>query len=97
MASVYSNWARFSDKWTRYSVTQNEKFETGNDTKSENTILVIPGNPGNDQFYNDFTVAIANLWKKDSRIFTIAHLNHIPLPKGLARIDGAQLSRKFKF
>lgn len=92
--SNYSNWARFNEKWTRYSVVREEK-SVDNDKKSQNTILIIPGNPGNDGFYTDFATSIVELWKKDCQVYIVAHLNHVPLPHGLAKIDNSQLSRRF--
>jgi hypothetical protein len=88
----FSTWARFADKWTRYSVIRSSTLDIN--AKSENTILIIPGNPGNDGFYTDFASLITESWKKDCQVFILAHLNHIPLPQGLAKIDNTQLSRK---
>lgn len=98
MSRTYSNWARLGNKWTRYSVicVRNGRFEVGNEEKMKNTILIIPGNPGNDQFYVDFAADIGELWKRDCRIFIVSHLNHIPLPPGLSKLDNTQMSRKFK-
>jgi pimeloyl-ACP methyl ester carboxylesterase len=90
-AKNYSTWVRFGDKWTRYSFIRSG----GGDDKPANTILIIPGNPGNDLFYADLAAYFVEFWKKDCQIYTLAHLNHVPLPPGLAKIDPTQLSERF--
>ena len=52
------------------------------------------GNPGNDNFYTDFAEALAENVRGESNVYTLAHLNHVPLPSGLATLDKQQASRE---
>jgi len=95
MTSNFSNWARFNNKWTRYSLLISASESTESNAKPANTILILPGNPGNDGFYIDFATALIELWKKECQVYILGHLNHVPLPRGLAKIDDTQLSETF--
>ncbi|CAD5229064.1 unnamed protein product [Bursaphelenchus okinawaensis] len=90
MSRTICEWAKIGGRWTRYSVT-----ETLDNPKGE-VLFVIPGNPGNDLFYTRFCEYLLVKSDKISRIFTIAHLNHIPLPAGLKRLDPVQEKERYK-
>ncbi|KAI6243968.1 Sodium/potassium-transporting ATPase subunit beta family-containing protein [Aphelenchoides fujianensis] len=60
-----------------------------------NTILIVPGNPGNNTFYDDFALGLSQAFKREGQIFTVSHLNHVPLPSGLAKIDDRQRNERY--
>ncbi|CAD5234736.1 unnamed protein product [Bursaphelenchus xylophilus] len=82
-------WAKVTGRWTRYSVTERLENQGGD------VVFVIPGNPGNDLFYTRFCELLLEKSEKVSRIFSIAHLNHVPLPPGLRRLDPFQVKERY--
>ncbi|VDN87037.1 unnamed protein product [Brugia pahangi] len=57
-------------------------------------ILMIPGNPGNEQFYAHFGQTILSkisrimqISKENSLFCTISHLNHVPLPEKYSELS----------
>uniref|UniRef100_A0A914YWY1 Lipid droplet-associated hydrolase n=1 Tax=Panagrolaimus superbus TaxID=310955 RepID=A0A914YWY1_9BILA len=55
--------------------------------KIDAKIVMIPGNPGNEGFYEDFgrqlIAKVARDKNENVEFITISHLNHVPLPQGL--------------
>lgn len=82
-----SEWAKIAGRWTRYT------YSSSDNSSASRTVLMIPGNPGNDVFYDDFTLALLTK-ASDLQIYTIAHLNHVPLPEGLSVLDPKQAKGK---
>ncbi|KAI6173701.1 Lipid droplet-associated hydrolase [Aphelenchoides besseyi] len=93
--SELQTWCRFNARWTRYSTVRASKDLDEVTAKHDTTILILPGNPGNDGFYDDFALAIVQLLNKECQTFTLAHLNHVPLPPGLAHLEKHQLLERF--
>ncbi|KAI6227216.1 Lipid droplet-associated hydrolase [Aphelenchoides besseyi] len=93
--SELQTWCRFNDRWTRYSTVRASRELDEVTEKHDTTILILPGNPGNDGFYDDFALAIVQLLNKECQTFTLAHLNHVPLPPGLAHLEKHQLLERF--
>uniref|UniRef100_A0AC34FBE6 Lipid droplet-associated hydrolase n=1 Tax=Panagrolaimus sp. ES5 TaxID=591445 RepID=A0AC34FBE6_9BILA len=75
------DWIKIGGKWTRVSWMK----EKG--VKIDAKVVMIPGNPGNEGFYEDFgkqlITKIATDKNENVEFITISHLNHVPLPKGL--------------
>uniref|UniRef100_A0A0N5B3L6 Lipid droplet-associated hydrolase n=1 Tax=Strongyloides papillosus TaxID=174720 RepID=A0A0N5B3L6_STREA len=81
-------WIKVSGYWTRLSIIsqkpllfEGDKFNFPNDT---NIIFMIPGNPGNDGYYNAFGRRLLDnlIIKKpnDNYVFlTISHVNHVKM------------------
>uniref|UniRef100_A0A0R3S0V6 Lipid droplet-associated hydrolase n=1 Tax=Elaeophora elaphi TaxID=1147741 RepID=A0A0R3S0V6_9BILA len=68
-------------------------------------ILMIPGNPGNEQFYDNFgqlvLSKISKISKRNSIFCTVSHLNHVSVPPEYLEINrislADQIEHKFNF
>uniref|UniRef100_A0A914WCA6 Lipid droplet-associated hydrolase n=1 Tax=Plectus sambesii TaxID=2011161 RepID=A0A914WCA6_9BILA len=111
MASVIQRvvqWILVGGRWTRVSVMGFDLPETGIDDsklsalqEERDIILMIPGNPGNEGFYDHFgRRVLENLSTKraDSKYLfvTVSHLNHVKLPAELERSGGHKRDDRFQ-
>uniref|UniRef100_A0A0M3IT40 DAGKc domain-containing protein n=1 Tax=Ascaris lumbricoides TaxID=6252 RepID=A0A0M3IT40_ASCLU len=101
-------WLPVAGRWTRISVMGSQldqdviKIPIGDIDDRRTIILMIPGNPGNEGFYEYFAREIlTNLENEKQKtlhsssnqyvFYTISHLNHVRLPDELSR-NGAHKS-----
>ncbi|KAL7070507.1 hypothetical protein ACQ4LE_010577 [Meloidogyne hapla] len=88
-------------RFTRMEFNWDGFDDEGNfDANEDQTIfLCIPGNPGNDQFYQVFGGFLLRAFAlgsgyKHIKFFSIAHANHVPLPPGISEND-EQRNKRF--
>jgi len=78
------DWINICGRWTRYSLL--ELSDADSIYKECLTFLMIPGNPGNERFYEHFGRSLLEKYAKErgsgpTRFIAVSHLNHVPLPK----------------
>uniref|UniRef100_A0AC35F0T3 Lipid droplet-associated hydrolase n=1 Tax=Panagrolaimus sp. PS1159 TaxID=55785 RepID=A0AC35F0T3_9BILA len=75
------DWIKVGGKWTRVSWMKRKNV------KSDAKVVMVPGNPGNEGFYEDFGKQLIEKTAIDKNenveFITVSHLNHVPLPKAL--------------
>ncbi|VBB31357.1 unnamed protein product [Acanthocheilonema viteae] len=81
-------WLPVLGRFTRVSILGNRLKYDPTISLSDFTgliILMIPGNPGNEQFYDHFgqevLSKISGMSEENSLFCTISHLNHVPMPR----------------
>uniref|UniRef100_A0A1I7ZWT3 Lipid droplet-associated hydrolase n=1 Tax=Steinernema glaseri TaxID=37863 RepID=A0A1I7ZWT3_9BILA len=73
----------------------------GTDLNLENTrdrviFMMIPGNPGNEGYYEEFGRCLLEKFGAPEALFyTVSHLNHVPLPVELRRFESPSEHERF--
>ena len=92
-------WIQISQKYTRITWQRNFVLMDERD-KPKMIFVMIPGNPGNDRFYDHFGQRIIevmgdNQFKIPTEFYTISHLNHVQLPERLKYQSDIKPNGKF--
>uniref|UniRef100_A0A914Y7E6 Lipid droplet-associated hydrolase n=1 Tax=Panagrolaimus superbus TaxID=310955 RepID=A0A914Y7E6_9BILA len=82
----FTTWIKVSRKYTR--ITWQRNFTPKQNQEAEIIFVMIPGNPGNDKFYDHFgerilEVMADNQFHIPTEFYSISHLNHVELPNHL--------------
>jgi pimeloyl-ACP methyl ester carboxylesterase len=82
----FTTWIKVARKYTR--VTCQRNFIPTLEQEAELIFVMIPGNPGNDKFYDHFGQRVLEVMGDNqfhilTEFYTIAHLNHVKLPNDL--------------
>ena len=109
--SRVTEWALVAGRWTRISRMTNFQLSDGHksksnpdpnsnsDSESDLVFVMIPGNPGNERFYEHFGQRILEISKSKfnnkAEFLTVSHLNHVQLPDNLHR--SSKLGKDGKF
>uniref|UniRef100_A0A7E4UU59 Lipid droplet-associated hydrolase n=1 Tax=Panagrellus redivivus TaxID=6233 RepID=A0A7E4UU59_PANRE len=76
-------WVQVASRWTR--MTQMANFKKGPGVNADLSFVMIPGNPGNDRFYEYFgeqlmEVMLGSGYHHRVEFVSVCHLNHVELP-----------------
>uniref|UniRef100_A0AC34QBE1 Uncharacterized protein n=1 Tax=Panagrolaimus sp. JU765 TaxID=591449 RepID=A0AC34QBE1_9BILA len=83
-----SEWVLVSQRWTRMSQMSN--YQVHDKVEPELVFVMIPGNPGNEGFYEHFGQKILEEMEENSiklkmDFYTVSHLNHVELPQRMEK------------
>ncbi|KAE9548885.1 hypothetical protein FO519_007910 [Halicephalobus sp. NKZ332] len=99
--SRITEWVLVAGRWTRMSQMLNfrpsDVSQSESIPESEVVFVMIPGNPGNERFYEDFGQRILESLngKRKTEFLTVSHLNHVELPERLQRSSELERNERF--